>query len=242
MCPACGPCALQKKKKDSDDEWGGNDDESESDDEWASGGGGGGAVELDEDGNPKPRKPSAPRKPKSWVPVAGDCENCGERHDGNYGSGRFCGQPCRSQFNGRKCVSNPRAGGAGVPKGHKGDGSYKSSNKKKPKTKRWIETETYETDGARRGPSRAAAAVGDKKRRELLEEADDELSFLHADELRILREREADERARRAARAAEEADTVKSATDAEAEPSDYEKQRLANMARNRGEMARLGLI
>ena len=29
------------------------------------------------------------------------CENCSNPHDGTYGSGRFCGQQCRSKNNGR---------------------------------------------------------------------------------------------------------------------------------------------
>ena len=30
------------------------------------------------------------------------CENCGNEHDGSYGSGRFCSDHCRRSFNGKK--------------------------------------------------------------------------------------------------------------------------------------------
>ena len=30
------------------------------------------------------------------------CENCGNEHDGSYGSGRFCSKHCRCSFNAKK--------------------------------------------------------------------------------------------------------------------------------------------
>ena len=30
------------------------------------------------------------------------CENCGKKHDGSYGSGRFCSKSCKCAFNAKK--------------------------------------------------------------------------------------------------------------------------------------------
>ena len=30
------------------------------------------------------------------------CENCGNEHDGSYGSGRFCSDYCRRSYSGKK--------------------------------------------------------------------------------------------------------------------------------------------
>ena len=30
------------------------------------------------------------------------CENCGNEHDGSYGSGRFCSDHCRRVYSGKK--------------------------------------------------------------------------------------------------------------------------------------------
>lgn len=35
------------------------------------------------------------------------CENCGEEHDGSYGSGRFCSLHCRKSFIAKKCKKYP---------------------------------------------------------------------------------------------------------------------------------------
>ena len=35
------------------------------------------------------------------------CENCGEEHDGSYGSGRFCSKHCKCSFNAKKCKKYP---------------------------------------------------------------------------------------------------------------------------------------
>lgn len=35
------------------------------------------------------------------------CENCGNEHDGSYGSGRFCSEHCRRSFCGKKCTHFP---------------------------------------------------------------------------------------------------------------------------------------
>ena len=37
------------------------------------------------------------------------CENCGNEHDGSYGSGRFCSKHCRCSFNGKKATHRSAA-------------------------------------------------------------------------------------------------------------------------------------
>ena len=37
------------------------------------------------------------------------CENCGEEHDGSYGSGRFCSLHCRKSYIAKK-VKNRKSG------------------------------------------------------------------------------------------------------------------------------------
>jgi hypothetical protein len=33
------------------------------------------------------------------------CENCGNEHDGSYGSGRFCSKKCRGIFSAKKLLN-----------------------------------------------------------------------------------------------------------------------------------------
>jgi len=35
-----------------------------------------------------------------------ECENCGSKHNGSYGSGRFCNQKCARSFSTSKDVQN----------------------------------------------------------------------------------------------------------------------------------------
>lgn len=39
------------------------------------------------------------------------CENCGNEHDGTYGSGRFCGKSCRMEFIGKKSYEKRKTNG-----------------------------------------------------------------------------------------------------------------------------------
>ena len=79
-----------------------------------------------------PTRKKSRGKDRVGIPKA--CENCGEMHDGRYGSGRFCSQSCRSRFNGRKMTAAP-------------------SGKTRPRSGKKVGV-----DGEMRKPKRAAAS------------------------------------------------------------------------------------
>jgi len=74
------------------------------------------------------------KKPKvkaSGSRPARACENCNAMHDGNYGSGRFCSQSCRSRFNGRKMIAAPS--GKSRPRA-KRDSTHQAGERKPKRT------------------------------------------------------------------------------------------------------------